>query len=145
MTTIAGVLGTKGTDIWSITPDTSVYDAIAMMAEKGVGALLVVDNDSLAGIVSERDYARKVILKGRSAESTPVSEIMTPEVYYIRPQQSVEEGLALMTAKRIRHLPVMDDGRLIGIVSIGDLVKSIISDQEFLIHQLETYITGGRA
>ena len=145
MTTIAGVLGTKGTDIWSITPDTSVYDAIAMMAEKGVGALLVVDTDSLAGIVSERDYARKVILKGRSAESTPVSEIMTPEVYYIRPQQSVEEGLALMTAKRIRHLPVMDDGRLIGIVSIGDLVKSIISDQEFLIHQLETYITGGRA
>lgn len=145
MTTIAGVLHAKGGDTWSIKPDASVYDAIAMMADKGVGALLVIEDGRLVGIVSERDYARKVILKGRSAEDTPVSDIMTPNVFYARPQQSVEEGLTLMTAKRIRHLPVMDEGQLVGIVSIGDLVKSIISQQEHLIHQLETYITGGRA
>lgn len=141
MTIVAQVLQAKGYDIWSVTPDTSVYDAIKMMADKEVGALLVLEGEKLVGIVSERDYARKVILKGKSSKDTPVREIMTSKVYYVRPEQTIEECMALMTAKRIRHLPVLDGDRLVGILSIGDVVKAVIADQEFLIQQLEHYIT----
>jgi CBS domain-containing protein len=113
------------------------------MSDKGVGALPVVDGAKLVGIISERDYARKVILQGRSSRDTQVREIMTTKVYYIRAEQSIEDGMALMTDKRIRHLPVFESERMVGIVSIGDLVREIISQQEFLIGQLENYITGG--
>ncbi|HLJ69631.1 MAG TPA: CBS domain-containing protein [Chloroflexota bacterium] len=144
MTTIARVLGEKGRDIWSVSPDDTVYDAIKLMAEKGVGALLVMDGDRLAGIISERDYARKVILQDRSSKDTPVRDIMTATVYYIEPGRSVEDGMALMTSRRIRHLPVVEGGRVAGIVSIGDLVKTIMEDRESQIENLERYITGGR-
>ena len=142
MTTIARLLESKGHDIWSIPPDASVYQAIELMAEKGVGALPVVEGEKLVGIVSERDYARKVILKGKTSRETPVRDIMTDQVFYVRPEQTVDECMALMTAKRIRHLPVLVDDRLVGIVSIGDLVKSVISEKDVLIQQLESYITG---
>ena len=142
MTTIARLLDTKGHDAWSVPPDASVYDAIKLMADREVGALLVLEGQKLIGIMSERDYARKVILQDRSSRDTPVSTIMTERVVYIRPEQSVEDGLTLMTAKRIRHLPVLKDDQVVGIVSIGDLVKSIIADREHLIEQLENYITG---
>ena len=142
MTTVARLLDAKGHDIWNIAPDSSVYDVIQMMADKGVGALLVVEGEKLVGIVSERDYARKVILKGRSSRDTPVKEIMTENVLYVRPEQSVEDCMALMTEKRIRHLPVLADGSLISMISIGDVVKSVISEREYLIQQLENYITG---
>lgn len=142
MTTIARLLESKGHDIWSISPDASVYEAIEMMADKGVGALPVVAGQKLVGIVSERDYARKVILKGKTSRQTPVQDIMTDQVFYVRPEQTVDECMALMTAKRIRHLPVLVDDRLVGIVSIGDLVKSAISEKDVLIQQLESYITG---
>jgi CBS domain-containing protein len=112
------------------------------MAEKNVGSLLVLDGDKLAGIVSERDYARKVILQGRSSRETPVKEIMTTQVRYVRPEQTVDECMALMTEWRIRHLPVLDDGRPAGMISIGDVVRSIIEDRETLIQHLENYITG---
>jgi CBS domain-containing protein len=132
----------KGHDVWSIAPDATVYEAIRRMAEQGVGALVVLDGRKLAGIISERDYARKVILLDRSSKDTPVSAIMTREVVYVTPRQTVEECMALMTARRIRHLPVMEDGSVVGILSIGDLVKDIIADREYLIEQLENYITG---
>jgi CBS domain-containing protein len=128
--------------VWAIPPDASVYEAIKLMAEKQVGALLVIDGQRLVGIVSERDYARKVILQGKSSWDTPVSEIMTDKVFYVRPDQTVEDCMALMTAQRIRHLPVLDDERVIGVVSIGDLVKAVISEQEVRIQQLEQYIMG---
>ncbi|MGI8827143.1 MAG: CBS domain-containing protein [Chloroflexota bacterium] len=142
MTTIERLIELKGREVWSVDPDSSVYDAIALMAEKGVGALLVMRGGKLEGILSERDYARKVILKGRSSADTPVREIMTANVYYVHPEQSVEQCMALMTDKRIRHLPVLVDDRVVGVVSIGDLVRSVISDKEHLIEQLESYITG---
>ncbi|HEX8918306.1 MAG TPA: CBS domain-containing protein [Chloroflexota bacterium] len=144
MTTVADVLNGKGQDIWSISPDSSVFDAISLMAEKGIGALLVMSDDRLAGIVSERDYARKVILQGHSAEETPVRVIMTADVVTVHPDQTVDRCLALMTEKRFRHLPVVDGDRVVGILSIGDLVKSSLADKERLIEQLERYITGGR-
>lgn len=143
MKPIKQLLQTKGNAVWTITPDASVFDAIKLMSDKGVGALPVVDGEKLVGIISERDYARKVILQGRSSRDTPVREIMTTRVYYIRAEQSIEDGMALMTDKRIRHLPVFEHERMVGIVSIGDLVREIISQQEFLIGQLENYITGG--
>ncbi len=143
MTTVAQLLQAKGSDVWSIPPDASVYDAIELMAEKGVGALLVVEGSKLVGIVSERDYARKVILQGKSSRDTPVQDIMTDRVHYVGPEQTVEECMALMTAKRIRHLPVLAESRLAGVVSIGDMVKAVISAQEIRIQQLESYITGG--
>ena len=142
MKLVRNILDAKGKEIWSVTPDNSVLEAIKMMAEKGVGALLVMDGESLAGIVSERDYARKVILMGRSSENTPVRDIMTAEVICADPQQSVEECMALMTSNRIRHLPVRRDEKIVGILSIGDLVKAIIEEQHFTIKQLEMYITG---
>lgn len=142
MTTVARLLDSKGHDIWSVSPDTSVYDAIKMMADKGVGALLVTDGDRLVGVVSERDYARKVILQGRSSKDTPVREIMTTRVITVSPDQTIDDCMALMTRHRIRHLPVMDNDRLAGVLSIGDVVKSAIADKEQMIQQLESYITG---
>lgn len=142
MMTVHQLLERKGGDIWSTTPDASVFEAIQLMAEKGIGALLVLDQDELVGIISERDYARKVILKGRSSRETPVRDIMTEKVLYVPPSRSLEECMALMTEKRIRHLPVIDSGRLIGVFSVGDVIKAIISQQEFIIEQLESYIKG---
>ncbi|MHB0969559.1 MAG: CBS domain-containing protein [Thermoanaerobaculia bacterium] len=141
MQTVKEILGTKGNAVWSIKPEASVYDAIAEMAERRVGALVVLDGDALVGIISERDYARKVVLEGRSSKHTAVREIMTPEVITARPSMAVEETMALMTEHHIRHLPVMDNDRLVGMISIGDLVKSIIDEQKFVIGQLENYIT----
>jgi len=141
VTIINELLKSKGHDVWSIAPGDIVFNAIKMMADKGVGALMVMDGDKLVGVISERDYARKVILQGRSSKDTPVRDIMTTPVICARPEQTVEAGMALMTEKRIRHLPVVEEGRLVGIVSIGDLVKSILAEKEFLIAQLETYIT----
>jgi len=144
MTTVRDLLRIKGNEVWSIAPDASVYEALTLMAEKDIGALLVLDGGQLAGILSERDYARKIVLKGKSSRETAVREIMTGKVMWTRPEQTIEECMALMTNKRIRHLPVLDEGRLIGVISIGDVVKSIISEQEFMIEQLENYITGKR-
>jgi len=144
MKTVSTLLQSKGGDVWSVSPGTMVYDALALMAEKNVGALLVVEGDRLVGIFSERDYARKVILHGKSSRQTPVGEIMTSKVVYVRPEQTIEECMALMTDKRIRHLPVLEGDRLAGVISIGDVVKAIISEQEFMIAQLENYIAGTR-
>ena len=129
--------------VYSVTPSASVLDAMKLMAEKNIGALLVLEGEAVAGIISERDYARKIILMARSSRETPVSEIMTTAVMYVRPTQTTEECMVLMTENRLRHLPVMDGGKLLGLISIGDLVKSIISDQKFMIEQLEHYISGG--
>lgn len=137
---IKELLDSKGHDVWSIAPDDVVFNAIKIMADKSVGALLVMDGDKLVGIISERDYARKVILQGRSSKETPVRDIMTAPVICARPEQTVDVGMALMTEKRIRHLPIIEEGRIVGIVSIGDLVKSILAEKEYLIEQLETYI-----
>jgi CBS domain-containing protein len=142
MATTAQILKGKGHEIWSVTPATLVYDALRLMAEMNVGALLVLEGDQLKGIFSERDYARKVILKGKSSREIAVKEIMSPEVFTVAPGQSVEECMALMTDKRVRHLPVVEGNRVIGVISIGDVVKAIISEREFTIKQLENYISG---
>jgi CBS domain-containing protein len=142
MKTVAQLLRSKPHGVLSITPDTAVYHALQLMAEKNVGALLVLDGDSLVGIFSERDYARKVILVGKSSKETQVREIMSSHVLYVRPQQTIQDCMALMTDKRVRHLPVLDEHRVVGVISIGDVVKSIISEQEFMIEQLQNYITG---
>jgi IMP dehydrogenase len=142
MTTVKQILDTKGYTVWSIHPHESVFAAIEQMAEKEVGALVVLADDALVGIISERDYARKVILKGRSSHETTVQDIMTPHVIYVRLDQSIEECMALVTERRIRHLPVLDNRRVVGIISIGDLVKTIIAEQQFMIEQLEHYISG---
>jgi CBS domain-containing protein len=144
MISVSQCLQNKGQEIWSVRSDRSVYEALELMAEKDIGALLVVDDGKLVGIFSERDYARKVILQGKSSRETLVREIMTPRVVYVHPQQTIEECMALMTEKHIRHLPVLDGERLVGVISIGDVVKAIISEQKFVIEQLEHYITGNR-
>jgi CBS domain-containing protein len=143
MTRVEDLLQAKGRTVWSISADASVYEAIQMMADRGVGALPVVAAEKLAGMVSERDYARKVILQGKSSKDTPVRDIMTGTVYFVHPEQSIEQCMVLMTDKRIRHLPVLDGEHLAGIVSIGDLVKAVIAEQQIRIEQLESYITGG--
>ena len=142
MASIRQLLDSKGHEVWTIDPDESVFQAIERMADKQIGALVVMRDDELVGIVSERDYARKVILKNRSSRQTPVRDIMTSKVYCARPGHSVEECMALMSEKRVRHLPVLDGDRVDGMISIGDLVKSIIAQQRFVIEQLENYIHG---
>jgi len=144
MKTIGQLLKTKGEDVWTVTPETSVFEALELMAEKNCGALLVVERESLAGIFSERDYARKVALKGKMSKETPVKEIMTVKVSSVRPDQTIRDCMALMTDKHIRHLPVLQAEQLVGVISIGDVVKEIISEQQFIIEQLENYITGAR-
>ena len=140
MKTVRDILEVKGRSVWSIDPASSVFDALRLMAEKEIGALVVLDENRVAGIISERDYARKVILHGRASPTTLVKEIMTSHVAYTHLDQSIEECMAIVTERRIRHLPVLQDGKLIGIISIGDLVKAIIADQKFMIEQLERYI-----
>lgn len=142
MASVKQLLEAKGHDIWSIDPDASVYDAIEMMADKEIGALVVMEGDSLVGVLSERDYARKVVLQGRSSKKTKIREIMTSRVAYAKPEQSVEECMAMMTEKRVRHLPVLEGARLLGLISIGDLVKAIIEEQKHTIRALEQYISG---
>jgi CBS domain-containing protein len=126
----------------TVAPSTSVFDAVKLMADKNIGALLVLEEQKIVGIVTERDYARKIVLMGRSSKETPVRDIMSSPVMYVRPDQTNEECMALMTDNRMRHLPVVDQGRLLGLISIGDLVKDIISEQKFIIERLEHYITG---
>jgi len=140
MKTVAQMLKLKPTGVILINPDATVLDALKLLAENGVGAVLVMDGTRLVGIFSERDYARRVALKGKSASDTPVSEVMTREVVFVTPNLTNEECMALMTEKRIRHLPVMDNDRVQGVLSIGDLVKDMISEQQFIIGQLERYI-----
>ena len=135
------VLKQKGQNVWSVSPDACVYDAIEIMAEKYIGALLVVSEGNLVGVVSERDYARKVILQGKSSKQTLVKEIMTSPAIFVTPEHTVEDSMRIMTDKRIRHLPVVEDGKILGVVSIGDLVKWMISAQQQTISQLHNYIT----
>ena len=142
MKTVTMILHAKGREVWQVTPDASVFDALRLMAEKNVGALPVLEADKLVGMFSERDYARKVILKGKSSKNTPVGEIMSTKVIHVDPDQSIEECMELMTHKRVRHLPVLDGKQMVGVISIGDVVKTIISDRETLIKDLEDYITG---
>ncbi|MCP3671585.1 MAG: CBS domain-containing protein [Gammaproteobacteria bacterium] len=141
MIKVKDIIANKGSKIWSVGLDETVLEALELMAEKEIGALLVTDGDRIKGLFSERDYARKVILKGRSSQNTNISKVMTNQVICISPEHSAEQCMALMTEKHIRHLPVMDNDRLLGLVSIGDLVKSIISDQQSTIEVLEKYIT----
>jgi CBS domain-containing protein len=141
--TVNQLLKIKGSAVWSVTPETSVFDALQVMADKNVGALVVLEGEKLRGIFSERDYARKVVLHGKSSKDMPVCKIMTEKVDCVSPSDSVRECMARMTDKHIRHLPAIEGGRIIGLISIGDVVKAIISDQEFMIEQLESYIAGG--
>ena len=141
--TIETILASKNRQIWTVSPDATVYDAIALMAEKNVGALLVMENEKLVGIISERDYSRKVMLKGKTSRDSYVREIMTTELTTAHPRETIEECLRFMTEKRIRHLPVMADGELRGVISIGDLVKHVISAQSATLAQLRDYISGG--
>ena len=142
MKTVRDILKIKGRDVWNVAIGATVFEALRLMAEKEVGALVVMDDKRIAGIISERDYARKIVLLGRTSPNTRVEEIMSGQVVYTHPDQLIEECMAIMTDRRIRHLPVMDQGKLVGIISIGDLVKTIISEQQFTIEQLERYISG---
>lgn len=142
MTTVKQILEEKGHQVWTIGPDETVYKALMVLADKDVGALVVVENDRVVGIISERDYARKVALKGKTSLDTPVRDIMTTQVYFVNPDCTAEECMALMTEKRIRHLPVMENDKLVGVISIGDVVKSIISSQKITIEHLQNYIMG---
>lgn len=143
MAIVRQLLRGKDTEVWSISPEAKVYEALQLMADKNVGALVVLENEKLVGIISERDYARKVILHEKSSMQIPVSEIMTRTVFCVSRDSSIEECMALMTEKRVRHLPVLEDDQVVGVVSIGDVVKAIISHQEFMIEQLQNYIVSG--
>lgn len=142
MHTAHDILRSKGQDVWAVRPTDTVLAALGVMAEHDIGAVLVLDGERLVGIFSERDYARKVVLAGRSSKDSQVKEIMTHQVVCVPPQRSIDECMALMTQKRLRHLPIVDHKRVIGVVSIGDLVKTRIDDQEFTIAQLQSYIAG---
>jgi len=140
MTTLRQLLKEKGRDVYSVNPDNTVLEAIQEMADKNVGAVMVLDGDDPVGIFTERLYAREVFLQGRASPTTKISDVMVTRVIFAEPEQSVDECMALMTKKKVRHLPVMEDGRLVGLISIGDLVNNKIADQEFAIEQLEQYI-----
>lgn len=142
MKIVSQLLQSKGYNVWAVAPETMVYEALSKMADKNIGAVLVTEKEQVVGIFSERDYARKVVLRGKSSRETPVSDVMTSQVIAVTPSQTLDKCMALMTEKRIRHLPVLDDDHLVGIISIGDVVKAIISDQEIMINHLEDYITG---
>jgi len=142
MTTIRQLLDQKGRTVWSIHPDATVFDAVAKMAEKDIGSLVVMDGEKLVGIITERHYSRNVVLKGRTSPATPVRDIMETHVLFATPEQFVEQCMAVMTDKRVRHLPVIEGEKVIGVISIGDLVKSIIGDQKFTIDQLVHFIHG---
>ena len=143
MTSVAQILKAKpDRTIYTISPEASVFDAVKLMAQKNIASLLVLEGEKITGMITERDYARKIVLMARSSKETRVRDVMESEVLYVAPGQTSEECMALMTENRVRHLPVMDGGKLIGLVSIGDLVKDVISDQKFIIQQLEHYITG---
>ena len=142
MRTVQQLLDEKGHDIQSVHPDESVFDAVQKLANANIGSLIVVEDDRPVGIFTERDYARNVVLKGKSSPTTPVRDIMTTRVIFVKPEQTVDECMAIMTDKHIRHLPVLDGEKLVGMISIGDLVKSIIEDQKFTIEQLEQFIQG---
>ncbi len=145
MRTVRELLHAKGHDVWSIRPEASVYDALKLMADKNIGAVLVIDEvGKLVGVLSERDYARKIVLKGQTSRDTTVAQIMTEKVLCVDPDKTLEQCLALMTTARVRHLPVIDRGRLTGVVSLGDVGKAIIAVQGFMIEQLENYICGSR-
>lgn len=137
------LLDEKGHDVWSVKPDDTVFTTLQLMADKGIGAVLVFDGERLVGMFSERDYARQVVLKGKTSRDTPVRDVMTTRVTYVRPEQTVEDCMALMTDKRVRHLPVIESGKVIGVLSIGDIVKAVISEKQFIIEQLENYIASG--
>lgn len=140
---VRDVIKAKGHDVFSIGPDASVFDALTLMADKNIGAVLVVDGERTLGIFTERDYSRQVVLKGRASRETPVRDVMTARVVYVTPDQSMDDCMAIMTSKRCRHLPVVEAGQLVGVLSVGDVVKAVISDKQFLIEQLENYITSG--
>jgi len=142
MKTAKQLLDMKGSSVFSVTSESLVYDALVMMAEHKIGALLVLDGDKLAGIFSERDYAREVVLRGKTSKTTAISEVMTDKLITVSPDTTVDECMNLMSGKRIRHLPVLENGKLLGVLSIGDLVKETIAYQQFLIKQLESYIQG---
>jgi len=143
MTAVAQILKSKSNQtIYSIGPEASVFDAVKLMADKNIAAVLVLEGETIVGIITERDYARKIVLLARSSKETRVRDVMSSQVMYVRPDQSSEECMVLMTENRVRHLPVIDGGKLIGLVSIGDLVKDVISEQKFMIQQLEHYIAG---
>lgn len=142
METIRQILGKKGNEIYSVSPSTTVYDALLLMAEKNIGAVLVLEEGKLTGIMSERDYARKVTLKGKISKEVPVKEIMSSEVFVIGIDQTIEEAKSIMINKRIRHLPVMDNEKLAGLISIGDVVKAVLAKNDLMIDQLVTYIKG---
>ncbi len=142
MKTVKEILEAKGTEIWSVQPSDTVLESLKLMADKGIGSLLVMDGEKLMGIVTERDYARKVILEGKSSKDTSVSDVMTRKILCVSPERTVDECMALMTDKRARHLPVVDHKRVVGVVSIGDLVKTLINEQQILIDQLQHYISG---
>jgi CBS domain-containing protein len=142
MKSVEKVLRTKGSEAWHIAPQATVYEALQLMSEKEIGSILVLEEGEVVGIFTERDYARKLILKGKFSKDTAVRELMTQDVLYVEPQNTIEDCMVLMTKNRVRHLPVMDNGKLAGIVSLGDMVKHIISEQESTIALLEKYITG---
>ncbi len=144
MKTVRDLLREKGTQIYSTTPDDTVYDALQLMADKNIGALIVFDGDRMVGLISERDYARKIVLKNKFSRETAVAEIMSRDVVTVSPDRNLEECMEVIIARRIRHLPVVEDDQVLGIISIGDIVKGIIEHKEFVIEQLEYYIKGWR-